>query len=158
MVWYKKSSIFSCWSPTDQTPQSCRWKPIKTLNTRKTGRPNLGHFDLKIAAVPSENFFLRWINLTFRKYWSLTFLRSLDPLRFFLWEIWPCIPIKTERPAPRLSSVKYNCCVDAWNHHPHSTEYCRNMSEIFPIFHCNWNIVAIFLSNIAKYFVATLHF
>ena len=20
---------------------------------------------------------------------------------------------------------------------PHSTEYCRNMSEIFPIFHCN---------------------
>ena len=38
---------------------------------------------------------------------------------------------------------------------PHSTEYCKNMSEIFEIFHCNWNIVAIFLSNIAKYFTAT---
>ena len=41
---------------------------------------------------------------------------------------------------------------------PHSTEYCRNMSEIFPIFHCTWNIVAIFLSNIAKCFTATLQF
>ena len=41
---------------------------------------------------------------------------------------------------------------------PHSTEYCKNMSEIFPIFHCNWNIVAIFLSNIAKYFTAKLQF
>ena len=25
---------------------------------------------------------------------------------------------------------------------PHSTEYCRNMSEIFPIFYCNWNILS----------------
>ena len=40
----------------------------------------------------------------------------------------------------------------------HSTEYCRNMSEICPIFHCNWNIVAIFLSNTAQYFTATLQF
>ena len=22
-------------------------------------------------------------------------------------------------------------------HYPHSTEYCRNLSEIFPIIHCN---------------------
>ena len=42
--------------------------------------------------------------------------------------------------------------------YPHSTEYCRYMSEIFPIFYCNWNIVAIFLSNIAKYFIAVLQF
>ena len=42
--------------------------------------------------------------------------------------------------------------------HPHSTEYCRNMSEIFPIFHCTWNIVAKILSNIAKYFTVTLKF
>ena len=41
---------------------------------------------------------------------------------------------------------------------PHSTEYCRNVSEIFPIFHCNWNIAATFLSNIPKYFIATLQF
>ena len=41
---------------------------------------------------------------------------------------------------------------------PHSTEYCRNMSEIFPILHCNWNIVTTFLSNIAKYFIETLQF
>ena len=41
---------------------------------------------------------------------------------------------------------------------PHSTEYCRNMSKIFPIFHCKWNIVATFLSNIEKYFIATLQF
>ena len=41
---------------------------------------------------------------------------------------------------------------------PHSTEYCRKMSGIFAIFHCNWNIVATFLSNIAKYFIATLQF
>ena len=42
--------------------------------------------------------------------------------------------------------------------HPHSTEYCKNISEIFPIFHCKWNIVATFLSNIAKYFIAMLQF
>ena len=41
---------------------------------------------------------------------------------------------------------------------PHSTEYSRNMSEIFSIFHCNWNIVSTFLSNIEKYFIATLKF
>ena len=39
---------------------------------------------------------------------------------------------------------------------PHSTKYCRNMSEIFPIFHCNWNTAATFLSIIQKYFIATL--
>ena len=39
---------------------------------------------------------------------------------------------------------------------PHSTEYCGKMSEIFPIFHCDWNIVATFLSNIAKYFILRL--
>ena len=39
---------------------------------------------------------------------------------------------------------------------PNSTEYCRKMSGIFPIFHCNWNIFETFLSNIAKYFIATL--
>ena len=44
-----------------------------------------------------------------------------------------------------------------WNS-PHSTEYCRNMSEIFPIFHCNWNIAATFLSITPKYFIATLQF
>ena len=44
------------------------------------------------------------------------------------------------------------------NYCPHSTEYCRNMSEIFLIIHCNWNIVTTFLSNIAKYFIATLQF
>ena len=43
-------------------------------------------------------------------------------------------------------------------HIGHSTEYCRNMSEIFPIFHCNWNIAATFLSIIPKYFIATLQF
>ena len=39
--------------------------------------------------------------------------------------------------------------------YPHSTEYCRKMSGIFPIFHCNWNIVATFfqiLQNFLKYF------
>ena len=77
------------------------------LNTRKIGRPNLDHFDLKIAAVRSKNFFWRWIYLTFPKYWSLKFLRSFEPLLFFLRELWPCIPIKTERPAPGLSSVKH---------------------------------------------------
>ena len=41
---------------------------------------------------------------------------------------------------------------------PHSTEYCRKMSGIFPMFYCNWNIVATFLLNIAKYFIATLQF
>ena len=41
---------------------------------------------------------------------------------------------------------------------PHSTEYCRKLSEIFPIFHCNWNIAATFLSIIGKYFIATLQF
>ena len=40
----------------------------------------------------------------------------------------------------------------------HITEYCRNMSEIFPIFYCNWNLVATFLSNITKYFIATFQF
>ena len=44
------------------------------------------------------------------------------------------------------------------DYHPHSTEYCRSMSEIFPIFYCKRNIVATFLSNIAKYFIATLKF
>ena len=37
--------------------------------------------------------------------------------------------------------------------HPHSTNYCKNMSEIFPIFHCNWNIVSTFcqiLQNISS--------
>ena len=32
----------------------------------------------------------------------------------------------------------------------HRTEYFRNISEIFPIFHCKWKIVATFLSNIQK--------
>ena len=41
---------------------------------------------------------------------------------------------------------------------PHSTEYCRNLSEIFPILHCNWNIAARFLSIITKYFIARLQF
>ena len=41
---------------------------------------------------------------------------------------------------------------------PHSTEYCKNMSEIFPIFHCKWNIVATFSSNITIYFIPTLKF
>ena len=41
---------------------------------------------------------------------------------------------------------------------PHSTEYCKKMSGIFSIFHCNRNIVATFLSNIAKYFIAKLKF
>ena len=44
------------------------------------------------------------------------------------------------------------------NYIPHSTEYCRNMSGIFTIFHYNYNVVATFLSNIAKYFIATLQF
>ena len=39
---------------------------------------------------------------------------------------------------------------------PHSTEYCRKMSDIFSIFYCNKNIVTPFLSNIAKYFMGTL--
>ena len=43
-------------------------------------------------------------------------------------------------------------------HLPYSIEYCRNMSGLFPIFHCTLNIVATFLSNIAKYFIATLQF
>ena len=42
--------------------------------------------------------------------------------------------------------------------YPHSTEYYSNMSKIFPIFHCKRNIVAKFLSNIAKYFITTLQF
>ena len=41
---------------------------------------------------------------------------------------------------------------------PNTTEYCRNTTEIFPIFHCNWNIFTTFLTNIAKYFTATLQF
>ena len=45
-----------------------------------------------------------------------------------------------------------------WESYPHSTEYCRNMLEIFPIFHCKRNIIATFLSHIAKYFIATLQF
>ena len=32
------------------------------------------------------------------------------------------------------------------------------MSGIFPIFHCDRNITAKFLSNIAKYFTSTLQF
>ena len=44
------------------------------------------------------------------------------------------------------------------DYYSHSTEYCRNMSEIFPIFHCKWNIVTTFLSNFEKYFIATLEF
>ena len=32
------------------------------------------------------------------------------------------------------------------------------MLEIFQIFHCKLNIVATFLSNIAKYFIVTLQF
>ena len=32
------------------------------------------------------------------------------------------------------------------------------MSGIFPIFHCNLNILATFLSNIAKYVIATFQF
>ena len=28
--------------------------------------------------------------------------------------------------------------------YPHSTEYCKKMSGIFIIFHCNWNIIASF--------------
>ena len=43
-------------------------------------------------------------------------------------------------------------------HYPHRTEYCRKRSGIFLIFHCNWNIVATFFPNIAKYFIATLEF
>ena len=39
-----------------------------------------------------------------------------------------------------------------------STEYCRKISGIILIFHCNWNIVATFLLNIEKYFIATLKF
>ena len=42
--------------------------------------------------------------------------------------------------------------------YPHSTECYRNMSEIFPNFHYKWNIVTNFLSNIEKYFIATLQF
>ena len=42
--------------------------------------------------------------------------------------------------------------------YPHSIEYCRNMSGIFPIFHCNWNIAATFFSIIPKYFISTLQF
>ena len=45
-----------------------------------------------------------------------------------------------------------------WKMYPHNAEYCKNMSEIFPIFHCNWNIVSKFLSIIAKYFIAPLQF
>ena len=41
---------------------------------------------------------------------------------------------------------------------PHIAQNIAEMSGIFPIFHCNWNIVAIFLSHIAKYFIATLQF
>ena len=47
-----------------------------------------------------------------------------------------------------------NKCIN----HPHSIEYFRNMSEIFPIFYCNCNIAAIFLSIIPKYFIAKLQF
>ena len=32
---------------------------LNLINTRKTGRPNLGHFDLKIAVVRSKNFVWR---------------------------------------------------------------------------------------------------
>ena len=46
--------------------------------------------------------------------------------------------------------------VDGWPYCPHSTEYCRKMSGIFPIFNCNGNIVATFSLNIEKYFIATM--
>ena len=34
----------------------------------------------------------------------------------------------------------------------------KNVSKIFSIYHCKWNIVATFLSNIPKYFIAILQF
>ena len=46
----------------------------------------------------------------------------------------------------------------SWTNFLHSTEYCRKVSEIFPIFYCIWNIVATFSSIIPKYFIATLQF
>ena len=80
------------------------------------------------------------------------------------WEIYHCV---------LFSSLLYSrCCIThetkiiTWEklirffipRFPHNTEYCRNMSEIFPIFHCNWNIAATFLSIIPKYFSATSQF
>ena len=41
---------------------------------------------------------------------------------------------------------------------PHSTKYFRKISGIYHIFHCNLNIVVIFLSNTTKYFITTLQF
>ena len=51
--------------------------------------------------------------------------------------------------------------VYTWNkmyYYLYSTEYCRKMTEIFPIIDCNSNIIATFLSNIKKYFIPTLQF
>ena len=49
-----------------------------------------------------------------------------------------------------------NNFIEFQNKCPHSTEYCTKMAKKFLIFHCNGNSVAIFLSNIEKYFIATL--
>ena len=58
--------------------------------------------------------------------------------------------------AETLTFFSFNYVIDG--HNPHSTEYCRKMSGIFPIFHYNLNIVAKLLSNIAKYSIPTLQF
>ena len=59
-----------------------------------------------------------------------------------------------------LFSLQLSSVYVTWTYQiiPHSTEYCRNILEIFSIFHCNWNIVSTFLSNIDKYFITTLQF
>ena len=57
---------------------------------------------------------------------------------------------------PNSVSIEYLWSILYLNRIPHNTEYCRKMSGVFLIFHCNWNIVETFLSNIAQYFIATL--
>ena len=67
-------------------------------------------------------------------------------------------PIVQIPPRPRYRATKSLQIRKSWNCYSRGTKYCRNMSEIFPIFQCKLNIITTFLSNIAKYFIATLQF
>ena len=58
----------------------------------------------------------------------------------------------------KMETEQWPKAADSPLYFQHSREYCKKMSGIFSIFHCNSNIVATFLLNVAKYFIALLQF
>ena len=109
----------------------------------------------KSLATITANDVRTWVKRKVRGHFSIPFWKGLTISRLA-----GCIILQSLKCSiARVSSlIRLICLTRFCVLIPHSTEYCRKMSGIFPIFHCNWIIVATFLLNITKYFIATLKF